>query len=60
MLRAQQQIGEVNLPRHIGQARIGAFAKDHLSTRIDREKLSGKAMLAQINLRARGQALRVR
>ena len=60
MLRAKQQIGQINLPRHIGQARIGAFAKDGLGTWIDREKLSGKAMLAEINLRARGQALRVR
>ena len=59
MLRAEQQIREVNIPRHIRQPRIGAFPKDRVSTWIDREKITRKAVLAQINLRARSQALRV-
>ena len=59
MLRAEQQIGQINIPRHIRQARIGALAKDRVSTWIYWEKITRKTMLAQINLRPRGQALRV-
>ena len=59
MLRAEQQISQINISRHIRQARIGAFAKDRVSTWIYREKITRKTMLAQIYLGARGQALRV-
>ena len=59
MLRAEQQIGQINLPRHIRQARISALPQDRVSTWIYREKITRKTVLAQINLCARGQALRV-
>ena len=56
MLGADQDIGEVDRPRHIADRGKSALAEDGLRPRIDREQLAGKPVPAQIDLRAGGEA----
>jgi hypothetical protein len=54
---ADQDIGEVDRPRHVVQRFIGGFAQHRLGTRVHREQLASEPVPAQIDLCARRQAV---